>query len=167
MGMKRSFFMFCGVFLVICCMAGVRFFLREPFKGRGGDLFLHHDGSREKPHSFEKKGCGSIQIKPEKLFKKSGENCSGGDGFDSIAKERRRGALVSAYREKHAQVKRRLESEGFDFEALSASLHVKLKSSEKGKISEEEILSLFPLTIREDFREMMLLLKKIIEAEKT
>lgn len=76
-----------------------------------------------------------------------------------------RARLITAYREKHSRIKKELEGQGFDFEALSEELRLKLKRSENGKVQEEEILSLLPVKVRDDFREMMLLLRKIMETE--
>lgn len=77
-----------------------------------------------------------------------------------------RARLITAYREKHSRIKKELEEQGFDFEALSEELRLKLKRSENGKVQEEEILSLLPVKVRDDFREMMLLLRKIMETER-
>jgi hypothetical protein len=125
----------------------------------------HASPEAEKGGLLPEKRSGEKIIKAARLLQTTGESRPDKIEERPGMEEPDRARLITAYREKHSRIKKELEGQGFDFEALSEELRLKLKRSENGKVQEEEILSLLPVKVRDDFREMMLLLRKIMETE--
>ena len=76
-----------------------------------------------------------------------------------------RETMVAAYRKKLADIRTYLGKQKFDYTAMKKKLRMKLKASENGKLSEEDILSLLPQEIAGDFKEMMDLLMQVSEMD--
>lgn len=69
--------------------------------------------------------------------------------------------IVKEYQKRYLEIKKKLKNMDFDYRAMSQELQQRLKESEDGKLSREEILELFPPEIAVEYGEMLDLLSNM------